>query len=66
MRDEMLETHMNIGQLLAANDASNGESLPGDPEGATINDAPMSDPDTGDVGEEDADMFEDDPTIPTE
>ena len=62
----MLETHINIGQLLAANDASSGQALPGDPEGATINDAPMSDPDVTDAGDDDIDMFEDDPTIPTE
>ncbi|MGY8820629.1 MAG: hypothetical protein ACKVLM_14630 [Pseudomonadales bacterium] len=67
MRDEMLwGAPGNIGRLLAANDATSGESLPGDPDGASINDAPMSDPEETEVSNEDADIFEDDPTIPTE
>lgn len=67
MRDETLwGTQVNIGQLVAANDASSDEPLPGDPDGASINDAPMSDPDETEVSDDDIDMFEDDPTIPTE
>lgn len=68
MQFDMSETHINIGQLLAANDAGTDEPLPGDPDGASINDAPMSDPEgtETEVGDEDIDMFEDDPTIPTE
>ena len=67
MRDEILwGTQGNIGRLVAANDASSDEPLPGDPDGASINDAPMSDPEETEVSDEDADIFEDDPTIPTE
>lgn len=67
MRDEMLwGTQTDIGRLLAANDPSNNEPLPGDPDGASINDAPMSDPDETQISDQDIDMFEDDPTIPTE
>jgi hypothetical protein len=66
MREQMFGTHINFGQLLAANDASNDEPLPGDPDGASINDAPMSDPDETEISDDDIDMFEDDPTIPTE
>ena len=67
MRDETLwGTQVNIGQLVAANDASSDEPLPGDPDGASINDAPMSDPDETEVSDNDIDMFEDDPTIPAE
>ncbi|UNG20473.1 hypothetical protein [Stutzerimonas zhaodongensis] len=66
MRDEMLwGTQGNIGRLVAANDASSDE-LPGDPDGASINDAPMSDPEETEDSDEDIDVFEDDPTIPTE
>ncbi|AZZ45030.1 hypothetical protein C1896_08980 [Pseudomonadaceae bacterium SI-3] len=67
MRDEMLwGTHGNIGRLVAANDASSDQPLPGDSDGASINDAPMSDTEETKVSNEDADIFEDDPTIPTE
>ena len=67
MRDEMLwGIQGNIGWLVAANDASSDEPLPGDPDGASINDAPMSDPEETEVNDDDIDMFEDDPTIPTE
>ena len=41
-------------------------SRPGDPDGASINDTPMSDPEDAGLSDEDIDMFEDDPTIPTE
>ena len=64
MRDEMLDTH--TGRMLAANDPSNDEPLPGDPDGASINDAPMSDLDETEISDDDIDMFEDDPSIPTE
>ena len=53
-------------RLQAANDSGADAPLPGDPDGASINDAPMSDPDETEVTDEDIDMFEDDPTIPTE
>lgn len=66
MREEMFDTHINIGQLLAANEAMNDAPLPGDPDGASINDAPMSDPDETQISDDDIDSFEDDPTIPTE
>lgn len=59
-------TQGNIGRLVAANDASSDEPLPGDPDGASINDAPMSDPDEREIRDDDIDMFEGDPTIPTE
>ena len=65
MRDEMsLGTRVNIGQRVAANDASSDETLPGDPDGASINDAPMSDPDETEISDDEVDIFEDDPTIP--
>lgn len=54
------------GQLQAVNDAADDEPLPGDPDGASINDAPMSDAEQTELTDEDIDMFEDDPTIPTE
>lgn len=56
---------MPIGHQ-AARDPGADAPLPGDPDGASINDAPMSDPDETEVTDEDIDMFEDDPTIPTE
>ena len=40
--------------------------LPGDPDGASINDTPMSDPDETQITDEDIDLFENDPNIPTE
>ncbi|MCJ0972421.1 hypothetical protein MST27_03415 [Pseudomonas sp. PS1] len=52
--------------LQAANDGEVGETLPGDPDGASIDDTPMSDPDDAGLTDEDIDLFEDDPTIPTE
>ena len=66
MRDEMLDTQIDTGRMLAANDPSNDKPLPGDPEGASINDAPMSAPDATEISDDDIDMFEDDPSIPTE
>ncbi|MCQ4319147.1 hypothetical protein [Stutzerimonas stutzeri] len=67
MQDGMLlDRQINYGRLLAANDPSSDEPLPGDPDGASINDAPMSDPDEAQISDDDIDMFEDDPTIPTE
>ena len=50
----------------AAHDSEADTPLPGDPEGASINDTPMSDPAEAGLSDEDIDMFEDDPTIPTE
>ena len=47
------------------NDRASQEPLPGDPDGAGIDDAPMSDPDNGELTEEDVELFEDDPDIPT-
>lgn len=46
------------------NDPKSQEPLPGDPDGASIDDAPMSEPDNGELTDEDVDMFEDDPDIP--
>ncbi|MGM3388240.1 hypothetical protein KXR94_11355 [Stutzerimonas stutzeri] len=63
MRDEMTAVAMT---LQAANDGEVGETLPGDPDGASIDDTPMSDPDDAALTDEDIDLFEDDPTIPTE
>ncbi len=60
-----VESMMSAG-VLAANDPDADAPLPGDPEGASINDAPMSDPEETELTDEDIDMFEDDPTIPTE
>lgn len=52
--------------LQAANDPDAEAPLPGDPDGASINDTPMSDPEETELTDEDIDLFEDDPTIPTE
>ncbi|MBE7373568.1 hypothetical protein [Pseudomonas lopnurensis] len=57
MRDEDM-------RQAAANDPD--DALPGDPDGASINDAPMSDPEETELTDEDIDMFENDPNIPTE
>ncbi|WP_312913678.1 hypothetical protein [Stutzerimonas nitrititolerans] len=46
------------------NDPKSQEPLPGDPDGASNDDAPMSEPDNGELTDEDVDMFEDDPDIP--
>lgn len=58
------ETVMFSG-VMAANDPDADAPLPGDPEGASINDAPMSEPEETELTDEDIDMFEDDPTILT-
>jgi len=47
------------------NEPESQQPLPGDPDGASIDDAPMSDPDNGELTEEDVELFEDDPDIPT-
>jgi len=47
------------------NDPDSPVQLPGDPDGAGIDDAPMSDPDNGELTDEDVELFEDDPDIPT-
>ena len=52
--------------VAAANDSEADTPLPGDPDGASINDTPMSDPEDAGLSDEVIDMFEDDPTIPTE
>ncbi|KJH81507.1 hypothetical protein MCB86_03010 [Pseudomonas sp. KSR10] len=57
---------MMFTEVQAANDPDAQAPLPGDPDGASINDAPMSDPEEPELTDEDIDMFEDDPTIPTE
>jgi hypothetical protein len=62
----MQDESMLFTRLMAANDSDADAPLPGDPDGASINDAPMSDPEETEVTDEDIDMFEDDPTIPTE
>ncbi|UPQ84354.1 hypothetical protein M0M42_08195 [Pseudomonas knackmussii] len=59
------ETVMFSG-VMAANDPDADAPLPGDPEGASINDAPMSELEETELTDEDIDMFEDDPTILTE
>ncbi|WP_217477131.1 hypothetical protein [Stutzerimonas stutzeri] len=52
--------------VLAANDSDADTVLPGDPDVASINDTPMSDPEDPELSDEDIDLFEDDPSIPTE
>ncbi|MCI0919190.1 hypothetical protein [Stutzerimonas stutzeri] len=62
-----MQVEMMMGAaVLAANDSEADTPLPGDPDGASINDTPMSDPEDAGLSDEDIDMFEDDPSIPTE
>ncbi|MFG3452781.1 hypothetical protein [Stutzerimonas stutzeri] len=62
----MLDETVMFSGVMAANDPDADAPLPGDPEGASINDAPMSEPEETELTDEDIDMFEDDPTILTE
>lgn len=64
MRDEL--TSIASLALQAANDPDAGASLSGDPDGARIDDTPMSDPDDAGLTDENLGLFKSEPDIPTE
>ena len=52
-----MQVEMMMGAaVLAANDSEADTPLPGDPDGASINDTPMSDPEDAGLSDEDIDI----------